>query len=172
MGKLRSNLADAQTFEALPKDWYSMHIDSYEFGDSKASIARGAPEKMFTFTWIVDEGEFVGRKVPFHTISLSQKAAGIREDFYDAIKMPRTCLSCGNEFTAAKKVTKEESKINKAGLACPNCNAQGETEVDVGEPTGQAFVGMRALVGVTVEPSNKPGDTRSYNRVEGLTQIK
>lgn len=176
MAKIRTNLADAEIIEAIPKDWYAAHIIEYAYGDSKASIQRGAPEKMFTFTWEVDEGDYSGRKIPFHTVSLSAKAGGLREKFLDDIRFPRTCLSCGNEYTESAKVSKEASKINKAGLACPTCMSQGETEWESGEPAGSAFNAKRAMIGVSQEMSRpQPGsgkEPKLVNRIEDTAPIR
>lgn len=174
MAKMRENLADVKEFEAIPKDWYAAHVIEYEYGDSKASVARGQPEKMFTLTWEVDEGPHAGAKIPFNTVSLSPKAASFRNEFLDAIRMERTCLKCGNEFTEGKRVSKEESKINQAGIACPHCGDQGESEWESGEPIGQALMSRRCMIGVTVEKT-KPSagkEARDVNRVEGWAPIR
>lgn len=178
MGKVRENLADVKEFEAIPKDWYTAHIAAQEYKASKASVARdpSKPEMMFELTWQVDEGPHSGAKVPFDTISLSAKAASFRNEFLDAIAMERTCLGCGNNFTEGKKVTKEESKVNQAGLACPNCLSQADAEWDSGEPDGAALIGRRCLIGVTQEmskPAAGSGKTpRLVNKVEGYARIK
>lgn len=180
MSKIQHNLADVETLQPVPKDWYPAHVIKYSYADSKASIQRGAPEKMFSLDWEIDEGEFAGRKILFDGVSLSPKAAGFLAEFLDGIKMERTCLNCRAEFTEAKRVSKEDSKINKAGLACPHCNDQGPTEWEAGEPTGQALMARRCRIGVTLEPAlkdgqpvkNTDGSAKMVNRVEHYLPIK
>jgi len=187
--KIQHNLADVQGFELIPKEWYPAHPVEATYGDSKASIQRGSPEKMFTVTWEIDEGDWAGRKIQFDTISLSTKAAGFLDEVLDACRVERQCLSCGNTFTEGRKVSKETSKINKAGVACPNCSGQGQTTWNAGpvddvgvvrqDADGKTgILNWRCMILIIAEKSNKPGDVDSdgqpkmYNRVEHYAPIR
>lgn len=163
--KVRYDLADVGSMEPLPKDWYTAHIIKSEYKMSKASN-----QPMFTVDWEVDEGEYAGRKINYDNISLSPKAAFMVNDFLEACKVERECTECHNTFTEGKRVTREESKINKAGLACPSCGSQAPVEWDAGDPPGQAMVGWRCMIGVTIGEPNEKG--QQFNSVEGYAPIK
>jgi hypothetical protein len=171
MPYLDSELNDAGTFALIPNSTQNAHVYENEYKQSKG----GAP--MSVLGWLIEEGEFAGRKIRFDNIMLG----GLSKDgkplslgqLCSFLHYTGTIWSCGHcshestekhGFLIVKKETQEEG-LKIGNYYCPECkNPKPRIKFDT-----DTFMGARC--GISIGSQKQEGTDREFNIVRGYTDL-